>query len=331
MNKIDYFLFYICIIYKMESMKKGGKVTKKKPAPRKVVKKLKITQQKAKQIGKVKTGAVVQIDLSRRTIARKERNQSRARQLESTGILPYLMGIQGQQVATQSNIERLQNQRDALIAQARRAAVDRVDNVREGRQLQADDAHERQRRAMAAERRVATELNVRQGEAPLGELTGTSTPPEKETFRTEPAKPEEMLKEIKSSRKTQTDESMEREKRAEAAERRKSQIKKGKLSDTPVMEVFDKPSKEIERLQKTQQTLKDKIKQIENRRATMEARGTEGLPYDSKAEANQIRTAFSQYSKALEKVSKAVKDRYKLETLKTPSLAKVVPKTKKKK
>jgi hypothetical protein len=294
----------------MEGLKKGGKVPKKKAAPKKVVKKVKITQAKGKQLGKVKTGAVVQIDLSRRTIARKERNAQKAKQLETTGILPYLMGFQATQVAAQSNIERLQNEKAALLAQARTAALNRVDAVREGQQLQANDAHERQRRAAAAERRIATELNVRQGEAPLSQLMGTQTEPEPETFRTEISQPERVLEEITTSRKTQTE--------------------RKKLVDTPTMEIFDKPSKQIEALQRRQKGLEEKIANIEKRRQILQERGTEGVPYDGGPSAvNAINSAFSSYRAAVEKLPKQIRDKYGLKLLKTPSLAKVTAKKKK--
>jgi hypothetical protein len=294
----------------MEGLKKGGKVPKKKAAPKKVVKKVKITQAKGKQLGKVKTGAVVQIDLSRRTIARKERNAQKAKQLETTGILPYLMGFQATQVAAQSNIERLQNEKAALLAQARTAALNRVDAVREGQQLQANDAHERQRRAAAAERRIATELNVRQGEAPLSQLMGTQTEPEPETFRTEISQPERVLEEIATSRKTQTE--------------------RKKLVDTPTMEIFDKPSKQIEALQRRQKGLEEKIANIEKRRQILQERGTEGVPYDGGPSAvNAINSAFSSYRAAVEKLPKQIRDKYGLKLLKTPSLAKVTAKKKK--
>lgn len=291
----------------MEGLKKGGKVTKKKPAPKKPVKKIKITQQKAKQIGKVKTGAVVQIDLSKRTVARKERNTQKAKQLETTGILPYLMGFQATQVAAQSNIERLQNEKAALLAQARNAALNRVDAVREGRQLAANDAHERQRRAEAAERRIGTEINVRQGEASLSELMGTQTEPEPEKFRTEPARPEKLLEEVKSSRKTQTE-----------------PAKRPKLTDTPTMEIFDKPSKEVQSLINRQKGLQAKIKEIEERRQALEQRGVGGLPYDGGPSGRAtIDTAFSSFRTAVSKLSPEVRKKYGLELLKTPSLAKV--------
>jgi hypothetical protein len=294
----------------MEGLKKGGKVPKKKAAPKKVVKKVKITQAKGKQLGKVKTGAVVQIDLSRRTIARKERNAQKAKQLETTGILPYLMGFQATQVAAQSNIERLQNEKAALLAQARTAALNRVDAVREGQQLQANDAHERQRRAAAAERRIATELNVRQGEAPLSQLMGTQTEPEPETFRTEISQPERVLEEITTSRKTQTE--------------------RKKLVDTPTMEIFDKPSKQIEALQRRQKGLEEKIANIEKRRQILQERGTEGVPYEGGPSAvNAINSAFSSYRAAVEKLPKQIRDKYGLKLLKTPSLAKVTAKKKK--
>jgi hypothetical protein len=303
----------------MEGLKKGGKVPKKKAAPKKVVKKVKITQAKGKQLGKVKTGAVVQIDLSRRTIARKERNAQKAKQLETTGILPYLMGFQATQVAAQSNIERLQNEKAALLAQARTAALNRVDAVREGQQLQANDAHERQRRAAAAERRIATELNVRQGEAPLSQLMGTQTEPEPETFRTEISQPERVLEEITKKPKIE-----------EVVTSRKTQTERKKLVDTPTMEIFDKPSKQIEALQRRQKGLEEKIANIEKRRQILQERGTEGVPYDGGPSAvNAINSAFSSYRAAVEKLPKQIRDKYGLKLLKTPSLAKVTAKKKK--
>jgi hypothetical protein len=303
----------------MEGLKKGGKVPKKKAAPKKVVKKVKITQAKGKQLGKVKTGAVVQIDLSRRTIARKERNAQKAKQLETTGILPYLMGFQATQVAAQSNIERLQNEKAALLAQARTAALNRVDAVREGRQLQANDAHERQRRAAAAERRIATELNVRQGEAPLSQLMGTQTEPEPETFRTEISQPERVLEEITKKPKIE-----------EVVTSRKTQTERKKLVDTPTMEIFDKPSKQIEALQRRQKGLEEKIANIEKRRQILQERGTEGVPYEGGPSAvNAINSAFSSYRAAVEKLPKQIRDKYGLKLLKTPSLAKVTAKKKK--
>lgn len=303
----------------MEGLKKGGKVPKKKAAPKKVVKKVKITQAKGKQLGKVKTGAVVQIDLSRRTIARKERNAQKAKQLETTGILPYLMGFQATQVAAQSNIERLQNEKAALLAQARTAALNRVDAVREGQQLQANDAHERQRRAAAAERRIATELNVRQGEAPLSQLMGTQTEPEPETFRTEISQPERVLEEITKKPKIE-----------EVVTSRKTQTERKKLVDTPTMEIFDKPSKQIEALQRRQKGLEEKIANIEKRRQILQERGTEGVPYEGGPSAvNAINSAFSSYRAAVEKLPKQIRDKYGLKLLKTPSLAKVTAKKKK--
>lgn len=303
----------------MEGLKKGGKVPKKKAAAKKVVKKVKITQAKGKQLGKVKTGAVVQIDLSRRTIARKERNAQKAKQLETTGILPYLMGFQATQVAAQSNIERLQNEKAALLAQARTAALNRVDAVREGQQLQANDAHERQRRAAAAERRIATELNVRQGEAPLSQLMGTQTEPEPETFRTEISQPERVLEEITKKPKIE-----------EVVTSRKTQTERKKLVDTPTMEIFDKPSKQIEALQRRQKGLEEKIANIEKRRQILQERGTEGVPYDGGPSAvNAINSAFSSYRAAVEKLPKQIRDKYGLKLLKTPSLAKVTAKKKK--
>ena len=125
-----------------QSAKKGGKVTRKKRAS-----KTKIVQ-KAKQSGVVRTGAVVQIDLSRRaaprTAARKDINEYKAQQLS---LIPLLTGIQAQQAQTQaatSNIERLQMERDKLLNDARKAAAERAEYVRQDQAQAAHDARRRQ-------------------------------------------------------------------------------------------------------------------------------------------------------------------------------------------
>ena len=125
-----------------ESAKKGGKVSRKKRAS-----KTKIVQ-KAKQAGIVRTGAVVQIDLSRRaaprTAARKDLNEYKAQQLS---LIPLLTGIQAQQAQTQaatSNIERLQMERDKLLNDARKAAAERAEYVRQDQAQAAHDARRRQ-------------------------------------------------------------------------------------------------------------------------------------------------------------------------------------------
>ena len=125
-----------------ESAKKGGKVTRKKRAQ-----KTKIVQ-KAKQAGVVRTGAVVQIDLSRRaaprTAARKDLNEFKAQQLS---LIPLLTGIQAQQAQAQaatSNIERLQMERDKLLNDARKAAAERAEYVRQDQAQAAHDARRRQ-------------------------------------------------------------------------------------------------------------------------------------------------------------------------------------------
>lgn len=294
----------------MDRVKKAVKVTKKKTEKKKAVKKK--TTQIGKQVGKVKTGAVVQIDLSRRTTARKQRNTQRADALQ-TGLLPLLMGIQSQSVASASNIERLQMERDRLRQQIQNEAVKRVDAVREGRPLQAHDAHERQRKAQTAERRTQTEINVKSAEQPLSAEMGVQVEPKKEEF----------MSAISSSRGTQA----EPVKVTQPAQTETKPKPKKELTQTKP-QVTEIPPSRIDDLIKFSRRLEELQIQVAKARTDMERAGkTGGLILSGKElqekDKRKIRNDFSKYNDRIKQLTEAEKKKYKLIQRQAPSLGNV--------
>ena len=110
---------------------------------------------------------MVQIDLSRRvaprTTANKNLNRYKA-DVYSQSLTPVMAALSGQQVAAQSNIERLQFERDALRNQAMVHQNNRVKALELGKSGLAEDAMKRARMFDKASQSVGTEIRVRESE-----------------------------------------------------------------------------------------------------------------------------------------------------------------------
>lgn len=138
---------------------KKAKAKKAKPA-KKVI-------QVGKQVAKVKTGSVVQIDLSRRvqprTTTNRDLNRYRA-EVYNQSLTPVMAALSGQQVAAQSNIERLQFERDRLRQEAMKYQNERVKALEQGKSGAAIDAMKRARTFDKASQNIGTEIRVRESE-----------------------------------------------------------------------------------------------------------------------------------------------------------------------
>ena len=149
-----------------------------KKGKRKVVKK---TVMKGKQVGKVKTGAVVNVSITQpRTTVRRQLASQKAERLS---LIPLLTGIQAQSVAMTGNIERLENQRNKLLADAQKHARERAEAVKQGNVIGGQDAHRKQRIAQKNAISTQTELAVRSQESLGGGMDVSSQSLEPEILK----------------------------------------------------------------------------------------------------------------------------------------------------
>lgn len=198
------------------------KKTKAKPKakkPRKAKQPAKKTVMAGKQVGKVKTGAVVQIDLSKRVQPRTSTNkalyQAKA-DLLSQSLAPVLTALSGQQAMAQSNIERLQMERDRLRQQAMIHQNARIKALEAGKPGLALDEMKRSRILDKASQNIGTEIRVRESEiqTDLPELPSMSTQTDLPTEeKKRPGRPPKATKE----QKVQTEEKRMGKKKKPAA------------------------------------------------------------------------------------------------------------------
>lgn len=179
------------------------KKTKAKPKakkPRKAKQPAKKTVMAGKQVGKVRTGAVVQIDLSKkvqpRTSTNKALYQAKA-DLLSQSLAPVLTALSGQQAMAQSNIERLQMERDRLREQAMIHQNARIKALEAGKPGLALDEMKRSRILDKASQNIGTEIRVRESDmqTDLPELPSMATQTEEE--KRKPGRPPKPTKEQK--------------------------------------------------------------------------------------------------------------------------------------